>query len=330
MNHTQSILGIDIAKDKFNASLRVGAHLLRQEFQNDPRGFRALRQWLDRSGAQALHAGLESTGRYGLALARFLHAQGFTVSVLNPLALHHYAQSRLQRSKHDRLDADLIAEYVAKESPAPWSPPSSAQTQLQELSRLLQARKGDLTRERNRLASLPQSRAAKAAIQRFIRLLEKEIDRLQTQLLASLKVDPEMLADWKLLLTIPGIAELTAAIILAELPRALPNARAAAAYSGLTPARHQSGTQDSTKGLTPIGNHTLRRALYFPAITAITYNPPIRGKAARLRAKGKKELCIIAAAMHQLLRQAWGVLKHKKPFDPTWNTRPLLSNTASP
>jgi len=309
--------------------LLAGARTFRQEFENHPRGFRALRQWLERSGAQAVHAGLESTGRYGLALARFLHAQGFTVSVLNPLALHHYAQSRLQRSKHDRLDADLIAEYVAKESPAAWTPPTAAQTQLQELSRLLQARKRDLARERNRLASLPQSRAAKAAIQRFIRLLEKEVDKLQAQLLASLHLDPGMLSDWELLLSIPGIAELTAAIILAELPRTLPTARAAAAYSGLTPARHQSGTQDTTKGLTPIGNHTLRRALYFPALTAITHNPPIHSKAARLRLKGKAELCIIGAAMHQLLRQAWGVLKHKKPFDPSWTSRPLISVSAA-
>lgn len=314
------ILGIDISKDKFNAALLWQGRTLRQKFHNTPAGFQTLRQWLDRGGICQLHAGLESTGRYGLALARFLHAQGFTVSVLNPLALHHYARSRLQRSKHDRLDAELIAQYVAKETPPAWAPPTAAQTQLQELSRLLHVRKQALARERNRLHSLPQSRAAQAAIRRFIRILEKEIDKLQAQLLAELKLDPQLLANWQLLLTIPGIGELTALIILAELPRYLPSARAAAAYTGLSPARHQSGTRDTTKGLTPIGNRALRRAFYFPAVTALRHNPPITAKAQRLRAKGKDELCIVAAAMHQLLRQAWGVLKHQQPFDPNWKS----------
>jgi transposase len=199
---------------------------------------------------------------------------------------------------------------------------------LQELSRLLESRKRQLVQERNRLESLPQSRAARAAIGRFARVLEKEISKLQTQLLSTLQWDPQLLIDWKLLLSIPGIGELTAAIILAELPAYLSNARAAAAYAGLTPARHQSGICDTTKGLSPIGNRTLRRALYFPAVAAVRFNGPIAAKAQRLRAKDKSEMCIVGAAMHQLLRQAWGVLKHKEPFDPAWNARSLISSTA--
>ena len=317
-NNNNSILGIDISKHKFDASLRVGARTWRQSFKNQPTGFKALQQWLQQAGISQVHAALESTSRYGLALARFLHAQGWTVSILNPLALHHYARSRLQRVKHDRLDADLIAEYVAKESPPAWVPPKAAQSQLQELSRLLESRKRQLVQERNRLESLPQSRVVRAAMGRFARVLEKEINRLQTQLLGTLPLDPQLLTDWKLLLSIPGIGELTAAIILAELPRYLPHARAAAAYAGLTPTRHQSGSCDTTKGLSPIGNRTLRRALYFPAVAAVRFNRLIAAKAQRLRAKDKAEMCIVGAAMHQLLRQAWGVLRHQKPFDPNW------------
>jgi len=326
--NTKSILGIDISKDKFDASLRVGTRTCRQVFPNHAAGFRALQRWLEQAGVGQVHAALESTGRYGLALARFLHAQGWTVSILNPLALHHYARSRLQRNKHDRLDADLIVEYVAKESPPAWAPPKAAQSQLQELSRLLESRKRQLVQERNRLESLPQSRAARAAMSRFARVLEKEINKLQTQLLSTLQLDPQLLSDWKLLLSIPGIGELTAAIILAELPAYLPTARAAAAYAGLTPTRYQSGRCDSAEGLSPIGNRTLRRALYFPAVAAVRFNGPIAAKAQRLRAKDKPEMCIVGAAMHQLLRQAWGVLKHKKPFDPCWRSAALASESA--
>jgi transposase len=329
-NNTKVILGIDISKHKFDTTLRLGGGSLRQRFANDVAGFAALAAWLRQHRLTQLHAALESTSRYGLALARFLQDQGFTVSILNPRALHHYARSKFQRSKHDRLDADLIAEYLEKESAPAWTPAPAAQTQLQELSRLLQARKLDLGRERNRLESLPQSRPARVALQRFVRLLEKEIARLEAQLLASLKADPQLLGDWKLLLSIPGVGELSAALILAELPRYLQNARAAAAYAGLTPTRYQSGTLDRTQGLSPLGNRRLRRALYFPAITAVRgHNAPIAAKAQRLRAQGKTEMCILGAAMHQLLRQAWGILKHQKPFDPNW-TAPLIVASAAP
>lgn len=328
-NNTKIILGIDISKHKFDTTLRLEGRSFRQQFPNDAAGFAALLAWLREHHCTQLHAGLESTSRYGLALARFLHAQGCTVSILNPLALHHYARSKFQRRKHDRLDADLIAEYLEKESAPAWAPASAPQTQLQELSRLLQVRKLQLGQERNRLESLPQSRVARAALQRFVRLLEREIARLEAQLLGSLQAEPQLLSDWKLLLSIPGIGELTAALVLAELPRYLLNARAAAAYAGLTPARYQSGTLDCSQGLSPLGNRRLRQALYFPAITALRgHNAPIAAKAQRLRGRGKTEMCIIGAAMHQLLRQAWGVLKHQKPFNPNWKPAPLLPAAA--
>jgi transposase len=324
-NNTKSILGIDIAKYKFDTTLRVDQRIFRQQFTNDPAGFAALLKWLRQHQVDQLHAGLESTGRYGLALAHLLHGRGFRVSLLNPLSLHHYARSKFQRHKQDKLDADLMAEYLQKENPPAWVPMTVHQTQLQELSRLLQVRKEQLAQENNRLENLPQSPAAARVIKGFIRILERQITKLHQQLLDSLKSDPQAWADWKLLLSIPGIGELTAAILLAELPRYLQSARAAAAYTGVTPARHQSGTLDYSKGLSVLGNRRLRKALYFPAITALRgHNQLIAAKAQRLRAKGKTEMCIVGAAMHQLVRQAWGVLKHQKPFDPNWQPPQLI------
>jgi hypothetical protein len=40
-------------------------------------------------------------------------------------------------------------------------------------------------------------------------------------------------------------------------------------------------------------------------------------------AKGKSKMSMVGAAMHKLLRQAFGVLKSQKPFDP--NFLPLPS-----
>ncbi len=70
--------------------------------------------------------------------------------------------------------------------------------------------------------------------------------------------------------------------------------------------------------LSKLGTGRLRRALYFPAITAVRYNPPIRALSERLSAKGKCKLLIIGAAMRKLLHLVYGVLKSGKPFDPNF------------
>ena len=70
---TQPVLGIDIAKAKFDVVLLVGTRSLKHEFANTPAGFAKLSGWLAKYEAPTVHACLEATGSYGLALAEFLH-----------------------------------------------------------------------------------------------------------------------------------------------------------------------------------------------------------------------------------------------------------------
>jgi hypothetical protein len=65
-----------------------------------------------------------------------------------------------------------------------------------------------------------------------------------------------------------------------------------------------------------LGNADLRRALYFPALSAMRFNRLIRIFCERLALRGKHKMTIIAAVMHQLLVLAYGVLKSGLPFDP--------------
>ena len=69
------------------------------------------------------------------------------------------------------------------------------------------------------------------------------------------------------------------------------------------------------------GSVWLRKALYFPALTALRWNPLVQALGERLRARGKAPMAIIVAAMHKLLHLAYGVLHHQQSFDATWNLR---------
>src|ERR1044072_132847 len=150
----EGVLGIDIAKAKFQAALlRADGTLRHKSGLNTPAGFAQLAAWLQRQRVARVHACLEATGTYGEALANWLYDAGHVVSVVNPAIIHAYARAQLTRSKTDRLDAALIAHFAATHQPAPWAPPPPEIRQLQALVRRLDALQGMRTQEANRLAA---------------------------------------------------------------------------------------------------------------------------------------------------------------------------------
>ena len=127
-----------------------------------------------------------------------------------------------------------------------------------------------------------------------------------------------------MLQSIPGVGELTAWDILAELPdvRQFDSAQAVAAYAGLAPREHRSGSSVFKKTrLSKQGNGRLRKALYFPAVNALTWNPVVKVHYERLRAAGKIRMVALAAAMRKMLMLCYGVLKHQKPFQVDWHSQ---------
>ncbi|MEI6084983.1 MAG: transposase [Verrucomicrobiota bacterium] len=124
-----------------------------------------------------------------------------------------------------------------------------------------------------------------------------------------------------MLQNIPGIGETTAHKLLAEVPLLgqYRSARQAAVYAGLSPRQRESGSSVRGKTrLSKVGNATVRRALYLPAVVAVQANPLLRVFAQRLLAAGKPKMAVVGAVMRKLLHQAHGVLKHNRPFDPNY------------
>ncbi len=122
---SEAVLGIDIAKEKFDAALLVGGKVRHKTCRNSTEGFEALALWLEKQEVQKVHACLEATGNYGEDLAVYLHEAGHLVSIINPVRIKGFAQSELLRTKTDKLDAALIARFCLALKPGPWNPPSS-------------------------------------------------------------------------------------------------------------------------------------------------------------------------------------------------------------
>lgn len=323
------VLGIDISKLYFDVALvkttakgKVG-EAKSQRFDNTPDGFKQLSAWLKTCHVQQVHACLEATGRYGDDLAVWLHTQGHVVSVVNPAVIHAYANVQSRRNKTDALDAALIARYCLNERPHAWTPPAQETLDLQALLKRLDDLKAIRQQESNRLASIIPCPQAEAFVQAHLDFLDQQIAALDAALKAHLKTVPTFISQFKLLLSIPGIGPLTAMRLIAFDLLRFENADAAVVMAGLNPSQHRSGTSCQRKThLSKRGHTSMRKALYMPALTALTYNPIVRALAQRLAAKSKHAMVIVGAAMRKLLRIAYGVLKSACPFDPAFSPRP--------
>jgi transposase len=311
------VLGIDIAKARFDvALLRTDGKVRRKTCANTPAGFAELTAWLTRQAVAHVHAALEATGTYHEALAEYLHDAGHVVSVLNPTITHAFAASQLKRAKTDRIDATLIAQYTATQHPPAWTPAPREIRELQALVRRLDALHRMRTQEANRLAAGPLVDAIHTSITTVMATLDTEIATVQQQIQDQFGQHPGLRAQRALLTSIPGIGDATAAVLLAELfAKPYHSARHAAAFAGVVPRVAESGTRRARGRLAKMGPSRLRKALYFPALTALRWNPTVQALRARLRAAGKPPMVIVGAAMRKLIHLAFGVLKSGRAYD---------------
>lgn len=311
-------LGIDVSKAKLDCALRLPSGKFKHKVvENHPEGFRLLTQWLEKQDVDTLHVCMEATGVYWENVAEYLASHGVTVSVVNPAQIKAFGASQLVRSKTDKTDAVLIAAFCFERNPGAWQAPSPSEQALRAMVLRLEALQAMRIQESNRLDVARD--AVKAGIAEHIVWLDRQIDLLSQAIRQHINDDPDLKDKRDLLDSIPGVGERTIATLLAfyaDLDR-FGNARQAAAFAGLEPRLHESGSSVKMKPrLSKVGHAFLRKALYMPAI--VTLYKTVWGKRfrERLAAAGKPPKLIIGAMMRKLVHVAFGVLKSGKAFDP--------------
>lgn len=160
-----------------------------------------------------------------------------------------------------------------------------------------------------------------ADIDAHITFLNNQIAAIEQRIRDLFDQHPNLRQQRNLLTSIPGIGDITAANFIAEVPdvNRFDSAAQLAAYAGLTPRRHDSGSSVHRRGrLVKTGNVRFRTALFMPALTAMRHNPIVRALVARLEARGKNRMTIVGAVIRKLVHLAFGVLKHQRPFDPNY------------
>jgi transposase len=319
LNH--GILGIDISKAKFDVALMVAGKVKKSHlFENAQDGFEMLSGWLLKQGITSVSACMEATGCYGDALATYLHDQGFVVSVVNPAQIKSFSGAQLSRAKTDKADAKLIAQFYQQMCPAPWSPPPMHVRELQALVQRLSALAQMERQEQNRMGTAPA--VIRSSISTVLATVKAEVKTVEAMIHDHIDRHPDLKDQSELLESIPGIGKATIFRVLAFIGdvHRFDHAKALAAFVGVNPTVHQSGSSVRGKPrLSKKGNSAIRKALYMPAIVARRYNPVIKEFADRLKKAGKPNMVIIGAVMRKLLHIIYGVLKSGMPFDSAWS-----------
>lgn len=329
MQQNTIVLGVDVSKATLDAALWLQDtdkwHACK--VNNTAGGYRKLMRWAQgkaRAEPGQIRVALEATGVYHERATQALYEAGYPVIVANPKRVRDFARGLGMLGKNDRADARALARYSAHGKGMLWSPPAPEIRTLRALLARLNAIKGELQRERNRLQLACEQTAGDAcdvviaSLERSIKA--KKIDRAELLREINRHYDrhKQLKAERKLLRTAPSIGQLSADYLLCLLRgRTFESARQAAALCALVPIEHTSGTSvRKHPRLTGQGDGRLRSTLYMACVSALRHNRQLRAIYDRLVAKGKAHKAALGALMRHMVHIAYGILKHQTPYNP--------------
>ena len=317
-------VGIDIAAKTFTATWVPAGPARPRQIDQTTHGYevfdRQLRTALPDSAPVLVV--MEATGSSWIALAVWLHEHGYHVAVINPAQIANLSKSLPRRPKTDPHDSLLLRQFAQERQPTCWTPPPAVYHELRQRLVARDALMEMRQQARNQRHALEQWPVhVVPVLTQFTTIIADfdtriaELDRAIGQVLA----DGAWATSAALLASIPGVGATTSAwLLVATMNFALcPTPEAAAAYAGLAPMAHESGT--SVRGGSHLGrggHRRLRTAVYMATLSAARYNPVIRPFFQRLRVGGKPFKVAHCAAARKLVTLAWAVVTKQRPFDP--------------
>ena len=163
-------LGIDVSKETFDACClpNQGERLFNLSASMDRKGFGELVKQLSALSMtqESILVGMESTACYHINLYSFLVSLGYPVVVINPLLISNFVKLQLRKTKTDKKDAFVIAQFLL------LNRDSLSQTLLS--SKISDLR--DLSRQRESLVD--QMSSIKSEIKRLLTMTFPELEHI--------------------------------------------------------------------------------------------------------------------------------------------------------
>lgn len=297
------VAGIDVGKSRLDASAGGGET---HAFTNDEPGIAAMLEWLAGQGVGLVVR--EPTGGYEEPLARSLRQARIPAHPAHPNKVRAFARASGRLAKTVRLDAQTLSGYGQVFDCQEVSQPEPEREELQALLRRRRRLADQRAQEINRL-DRARNPAARASAQRHTDWLDREIESLDQACREALESSREMSRRAGLYRSVPGIGELTAAILVADLPElGCGEGKGICSLAGLAPWSRDSGKQRGYRAVGG-GRGAVRRALYMAALSAVRRPGELRNFYQGLRQRGKAGKVALVAVMRKLLLQLHAVAR---------------------
>lgn len=291
----ERFIGIDVHKDTLEA--RVDDREDRWEYSNDAAGIEELITTFGPLSPTLIV--VEASGGYERVVVAEGYAAGLPMVVVNPTRVRRLAEALGIIAKTDAIDAQVIARFAAIVRPAVREPQSAEQQRLNALVTRRRQLIAIRTAEKSRLSTCPE--LMRTDIEEHVAWLDGKIEDLEGEINDMLASNPSWRKLTALVSSVPGIGEVTAATLVAELPElGTINRQKIAALAGLAPYNRDSGPRKKGRRIFG-GRAQVRCVLYMAALSATRCNPVIRRFYERLIERGKEKKVALTACMRKLL-----------------------------
>jgi transposase len=324
-------LGIDIGKEKFHAAVTVdGINFHDQEVRNTSASIKDYFQQLKTKfsfNSKNLIVCIEHTGVYSYPLLDWLTRKGISVYVEPALRIKQ--SQGMQRGKNDKLDSTRIAKYLFKNHSELklWQPKREVIQQLQALlvirERLVRAKtqfevpvkeSGEFIGKTIRQMSIANCKATISAIRKDIKKVDAEISAL-------VKQDPQLDVQVKLASSVTGVGIIIATnmVVTTNEFKDITSHKKYACYSGIAPFPNQSGKSLRRKDkVSHMANKKIKKLLHLGARTAVQHSPEIKNYYERKLAEGKPKLSILNAVCNKLISRVFVCINNQRMYQKNY------------
>jgi transposase len=293
--NAHSFCGIDVSKDRLDVMVLPDGRYF--SVRNDAFGWAELVANLRPLAISAI--GLEPSGGYERGIIRALLAARLSVRRINPNKLRQFARARGVLAKNDRIDARLIAEYVAVMPTRPVERDEAAE-RLAEIVTMRRQLCDERIAIENQAAHFEDTMLRRLSRRRLDRL-QADIHLLDNRLAELVAADPALAQRYRVLISMPGVGPVLAFTLIALLPElGRMSRKQIAALVGLAPYDFDSGALKGHRSIYG-GRMPVRNILYMAALSASRYNPALKTFSKRLAGTNKKSKVIIVAVMRKMI-----------------------------
>lgn len=332
MTKNNYYVGLDIAADNFVASIYQTPQkpvITKEGFENAFDGFNMLSAWLETQKINPINCVvcMEATGVYSEGIAHFMVSQGFKVSVEPPLKVKRAFDPI--GHKTDPVDSRQIAEYAYRYSDELrfWQPKDEI---IEKIRHLLTARE-QFTKQSVALQNamgaykkhVVQVNLITDAHSHVLIELKKQIAEIDKELDRLIRKNPTISQMNNLLISLPGYGLLLSSSLIAMTGafREITSYRTLAAFIGICPYQHQSGTSVYRPShIRPFGPPYARKLLMLAARSVVTHNADFKKYYIRKLAEGKAKKLVLNNVANKLIKIACAMIKNNSRYESTYRS----------